>query len=152
MLSWSKVFLSLFLCLLVSGCPHWNPGGDTYYGNHSHQGSDHHSANVIHFDFDKSEIKDEYKDIVLGAAAYLQDNPGANLLIVGHTDERGTEDYNMALGERRAYSVKKLIVSCAPELESRIKIDSEGKSNPVVHGHDEESWAQNRRAVFSYHN
>jgi len=101
---------------------------------------------VVYFDFDKDEIKPEFQQIMACHAKYLQDRPMAQIRLEGNTDERGTREYNLALGDRRANSAKNFLVN-AGVAASRISVISYGKERPVATGSDEEAWAQNRRAV-----
>jgi peptidoglycan-associated lipoprotein len=101
----------------------------------------------IHFDFDKSFIRDDAKPILSAVASYLKKNPGAKMLIEGHCDERGTSEYNMALGDRRATAAMKYLVALGIE-KNRLSTVSYGKERPLDPGHNEEAWAKNRRDVF----
>lgn len=101
----------------------------------------------VHFDFDKSNIREDAKPILQEVAAYLKKNRDAKILIEGHCDERGTSEYNMALGDRRAHSVKKYLTALGVE-PGRLSTISYGKERPLDPGHDEGAWAKNRRAVF----
>lgn len=101
----------------------------------------------IHFDFDKSFIRPDAKPILEQIAAWMKMNPGAKLLIEGHCDERGTAEYNMALGERRAESARSYLVSLGVSRD-RLSTVSFGKEKPLDPGHNEEAWAKNRRAHF----
>ncbi len=101
----------------------------------------------IHFDFDKSFIRNDAKPILARVAEYLKSNPNDKLLVEGHCDERGTAEYNMALGQRRADSAKSDLVNLGIA-ESRISTISYGKEKPIDPGHNEDAWAKNRRAVF----
>ena len=101
----------------------------------------------IHFDFDKSFIRDDAKPTLGKVAAYLKKNPDAKLQIEGHCDERGTSEYNMALGQRRADSAKKYLVNLGVA-GSRLSTISYGEERPADPGHNEGAWAKNRRAVF----
>ena len=101
----------------------------------------------IHFDFDKYDIRPEDAEILKGNAAVLQKNPTVKIQIEGHCDERGTSEYNLALGERRANSAKKYLVSLGIA-ESRVSTISYGKEKPLDPGHNEEAWAKNRRDHF----
>jgi len=101
----------------------------------------------IHFDFDKSAIRPDDKPILQGGAAYLKKNKGAAMLIEGHCDERGTSEYNMALGDRRANSAKKYLVGLGIDAK-RLSTISYGKERPFDPGHNEDAWAKNRRVVF----
>ena len=101
----------------------------------------------IHFDYDDSSLKSTAKDILNANADVLLDNPWVDVVIEGHCDERGTVEYNLALGERRALAAKRYLVSYGVD-ESRISVISYGKERPLDRGHDEEAWARNRRAHF----
>jgi len=101
----------------------------------------------IHFDYDDDSIRDDAKEILNANAQVLMDNPWVNILIEGHCDERGTVEYNLALGERRALNAKKYLVSYGID-PSRISIISYGKERPLDPRHNEEAWAKNRRAHF----
>lgn len=100
----------------------------------------------VHFDFNKDSLTNEAKAILDATAKWLDENQDKKLLIEGHTDERGTKEYNIGLGQRRANSVKKYLESKGIE-ESRIRIISYGKEKPEFAGSNEEAWAKNRRAV-----
>jgi peptidoglycan-associated lipoprotein len=99
----------------------------------------------IHFDFDKYDIRSEDAEILKDNAALLAKYPRVKIQIEGHCDERGTIEYNLALGERRANSAKQYLVSLGIS-GSRISIISYGKERPIDPGHNEEAWAKNRRA------
>jgi len=101
----------------------------------------------IYFDFDKSNIKPEFQSVLEGIAGWLNERPDKQLLIEGHCDERGTNEYNLALGERRALSVRRYLVGLgiAPD---RLHTISYGEERPAAPGHDESAWSQNRRAEF----
>ncbi|MDH3238308.1 MAG: peptidoglycan-associated lipoprotein Pal [Deltaproteobacteria bacterium] len=101
----------------------------------------------IHFDFDQSFIRGDAKPILGNVAAYMKKNPGANLQIEGHCDERGTSEYNIALGQRRADSTRKYLSNLGID-GKRISTISYGEEKPADPGHNEAAWAKNRRAVF----
>ena len=106
-------------------------------------------ANVgdrIFFDFDKSEIRPDVIDTLAKQAAWLKAFPSVTLVLEGHCDERGTREYNLALGERRANSMKEFLISLGIS-PNRLETISYGKERPAVLGSNEEAWAQNRRAV-----
>jgi peptidoglycan-associated lipoprotein len=107
------------------------------------------STRIIYFDFDSNVVKDEYRAMLQAHAKYMTENRAASLRIEGHTDERGSREYNIALGNRRAESVKKILVVLGVQ-EGRIEIISFGEEKPVEGGHDEASWAKNRRAELKY--
>lgn len=102
---------------------------------------------MIHFDFDRSFIRDDARPVLEANAAWLSRFPTIKILIEGHCDERGTEEYNLALGERRAKSTQDYLLSLgvAPE---RIRIISYGKSQPLDPRSNETAWQLNRRAQF----
>lgn len=104
---------------------------------------------LIYFLYDESVISPKYQDILSAHADYLRSDSTLSVLIEGHTDERGTPEYNIALGERRAKSVAKYIQSLGV-LPSQISIVSYGEEKPAYFDHDEESMAKNRRAILVY--
>ena len=99
----------------------------------------------IFFDYDKFSIKDEYKTILSRNAEVLLGDQDAKLLIEGHCDERGTNEYNLALGEKRAKAVIDFYVTYGVDA-SRLSMISYGEEKPFAMGNNEESWAKNRRA------
>ena len=99
----------------------------------------------IHFDFDKYDIRRGDEEILKENAVFLKKNPKMNIQIEGHCDERGTVEYNLALGERRANNTKKYLVLLGISSD-RISAISYGKERPLDKGHSEEAWAKNRRA------
>ncbi|MDH5377845.1 MAG: peptidoglycan-associated lipoprotein Pal [Gammaproteobacteria bacterium] len=107
------------------------------------------NQNIIYFDYDSANIRDEYKTILQGHADFLLANPKAAVVIEGHADERGTREYNLALGENRAFKVKQFL-SLKGVQTSQIRTVSFGEEKPEVEAHDEASWSKNRRAVFVY--
>ena len=101
----------------------------------------------IYFAFDKSTIESEAREILKRLASLLDSNKNYSLVIEGHCDERGTVEYNLALGQRRADAAMKYQVDLGLDKES-IKTITYGKERPLDPGHDEEAWAKNRRAHF----
>jgi peptidoglycan-associated lipoprotein len=101
----------------------------------------------IHFDFDKFDIRPGDAEILKGNAALLMKHPTIKIQIEGHCDERGTSEYNLALGERRANSAKKYLISLGMPVD-RISTISYGKEKPLDPGHNEEAWSKNRRDHF----
>ena len=99
----------------------------------------------IHFDYDQYDIRRVDEEILRENAAWLKNNPKMKIQIEGHCDERGTSEYNLALGERRANSTKRYLVSLGIASD-RISTISFGKERPLDPGHNEEAWAKNRRA------
>ena len=99
------------------------------------------------FDYDRYEIRQDQRDTLTKDAAWLRENGTVKFTVEGHCDERGTSQYNMALGERRAEAVKDYLVQLGIA-SSRVQIISYGKERPFVTGHDEKARAQNRRGHF----
>lgn len=104
---------------------------------------------VVYFDFDKSEIKDDFRAVIQAHAEYLANNPNASVTLEGHADERGTREYNIALGERRANAVQRMLTLQGAAV-GQIRVVSYGEERPAALGHDEESWSLNRRVEFIY--
>ena len=101
----------------------------------------------VFFDFDKNALREDQKAALTEGVAWLKANPGVTIIIEGHCDERGTTEYNIGLGERRAMTVKEYLVSAGIAAE-RIAAISYGKERPFVLGHDESAWKWNRRGHF----
>jgi len=104
---------------------------------------------VIYFDFDSSEIKGDGTDIVGAHAKYLANNPTARVRLEGHTDDRGSREYNIGLGERRAQSVRRALL-LQGATEAQLSTVSYGAERPAVAGHDEAAWSKNRRVEIVY--
>jgi len=102
---------------------------------------------MIYFDYDKYFIRDDAKPVLESNSSWLKRWTSTKILIEGHCDERGTEEYNLALGEKRAKSTSDYLLSLGIPAE-RIRTLSYGKSQPLDMGHDEAAWAKNRRAQF----
>ena len=100
----------------------------------------------IFFDFDKYDLDAQAQETLKKQAAWLKQYPSVSVTVEGHCDERGTREYNLALGERRANSVKDYL-SALGIARTRVNTISYGKERPVALGHNEEAWAQNRRGV-----
>ncbi len=107
------------------------------------------SKRTILFDYDSFVVKDEYRPLIEAHAKYLQANRSARLTLQGNTDERGSREYNIALGQKRADAVKNLMLLLGAT-EGQIETVSFGKEKPKVDGHDESAWAQNRRVEIIY--
>ena len=101
----------------------------------------------IHFDFDSAVLGYQAQERLKQKAAWLRDNMDANVVIEGHCDERGTNAYNLALGERRAESARSFLMNLGISA-SRLTTISYGEEKPLDMGHNEEAWAKNRRAAF----
>lgn len=102
----------------------------------------------VYYEFDKYDVKPEYRALVESHVRWLRANPQARLTIEGNTDEWGSREYNVALGQRRAESVTKMMVLMGVKRE-QIEAVSFGKEKPRAAGHDEASWAENRRSDFA---
>jgi peptidoglycan-associated lipoprotein len=106
---------------------------------------------TIYFDFDSSDIKSEYNDLITAHARYLAANSSKRVRIEGNTDERGSREYNIGLGERRAQAVRRALMLQGVN-ESQLTTVSYGEERPAVTGHSEEAWSRNRRANIVYLN
>ena len=107
------------------------------------------SKRSIFYDFDKFDVRGEYRGLVEAHAKYLRENPGARMLIQGNADERGSREYNVGLGQRRSDGVKKMM-SLLGVRDSQIESVSLGEEKPMADGHNEEAWAKNRRSDILY--
>nr|NMN92190.1 peptidoglycan-associated lipoprotein [Brenneria salicis ATCC 15712 = DSM 30166]RBP67526.1 peptidoglycan-associated lipoprotein [Brenneria salicis ATCC 15712 = DSM 30166] len=105
--------------------------------------------NIVYFDMDKYDIRSDFAQMLDAHAAFLRSNPSYKVTIEGHADERGTPEYNIALGERRANAVQMYLQGKGVSSD-QISIVSYGKEKPAVLGHDEAAYAKNRRAVLVY--
>jgi peptidoglycan-associated lipoprotein len=101
----------------------------------------------IYFEFDSAALSPVAQSTLANKADYLRDNPGTQVIIEGHCDERGTPEYNLALGDRRAESAKNFLVNLGIDA-ARFTTVSYGEESPVDTGHNEDAWAKNRRAKF----
>jgi peptidoglycan-associated lipoprotein len=107
------------------------------------------SKRSVFFDFDSFVVKDEFRPLVEAHARYLQQNRAARMTVQGNTDERGSREYNIALGQRRADAVKRMMTLSGAQ-DAQIETVSFGKEKPRNPGHDEAAWAQNRRGDIAY--
>ena len=103
----------------------------------------------IYYDLDQFDIKDEYRGVVEAHAKYLRENSAARMLVQGNTDERGSREYNVGLGQRRADGVKKMLVLLGAR-DNQIEAVSLGEEKPQSEGHDESAWSKNRRSDMLY--
>lgn len=102
---------------------------------------------TIHFDFDRAEIRGDQRATLQANADWLREHPDVRILIEGHCDERGTRDYNQALGDRRAQAASAYLTSLGISAQ-RIETISYGEENPIATGEGEQFWSQNRRSEF----
>lgn len=107
------------------------------------------STRIIYFEYDSSDVQPEYRSVVEAHAAYLANHPNQTVTLEGHADERGSREYNLALGERRAESIKQQMTLLGASA-SQIRTVSYGEERPAVDGHDEYAWSQNRRVEILY--
>lgn len=107
------------------------------------------AVRIIYFEYDSSDIKSEDRATVEAHAAYLVEKPNTNMTLEGHADERGSREYNLALGERRAQTVKRqmTLLGASP---NQIRTVSYGEERPAIDDHDDYSWSQNRRVEIIY--
>jgi len=105
------------------------------------------NVKTVYFDFDKSEIRSDARDALRNNAGVIGKGDGRSFTVEGHCDERGSTEYNLALGERRANAVKRYLVDLGVP-SSRLRTVSFGEDRPAVQGHDESAWRYNRRADF----
>ena len=103
----------------------------------------------VYYEFDGYDVKPEYRPLVEAHAAYLKQNPSARITIEGNCDERGSRENNVALGQRRAESVMKMMTLLGARA-GQIESVSFGKEKPRVEGHDEKAWSENRRSDLAY--
>jgi peptidoglycan-associated lipoprotein len=103
----------------------------------------------VYFDYDSNSVKDEFRRPIQAHASYMGDKRASKVRIEGNCDERGSREYNLALGQRRAESVKKMMTVLGVG-DARIETVSYGEEKPAALGHDESSWAKNRRADIRY--
>ena len=107
------------------------------------------SIRTIYFDYDSSDIQPQFREVVAAHSAYLAARPDLTVVLEGHADERGSREYNLALGERRAQTVKRQMALLGLS-DAQIRTSSYGEERPVAAGHDESAWGQNRRVEILY--
>jgi peptidoglycan-associated lipoprotein len=107
------------------------------------------SKRSVYYDYDNYDVKPEFRELVEAHARYLRDNPGARVTLEGNCDERGSREYNVALGQKRSEGVKKMMTLLGAR-EQQIEAVSFGEEKPKSNGHDESAWSQNRRSDIVY--
>jgi peptidoglycan-associated lipoprotein len=107
------------------------------------------SKRQIYFDYDKYDVKDEYRGLIEAHAKYLRENPNAKMLIQGNADERGSREYNVALGQKRSDNVRKMLVLLGAR-DAQLESVSLGEEKPACAEHSEECWSKNRRGDLLY--
>lgn len=152
-------FLFVLAAVSLSGCRSLgkNPAGvygaggslDSIPLSDRFQGGTEHSDMFppVYFAYDSSQVVDSERPKIETVSHYLKQNGSVAVIIEGHCDERGSREYNLALGERRALAVRAYLASLGIGTD-RIQTKSYGEENPAAPGHDEESWARNRRGEF----
>ncbi|KLT22595.1 peptidoglycan-associated lipoprotein,putative [Wolbachia endosymbiont of Armadillidium vulgare str. wVulC] len=153
---WSRVVIMCCFCLLLTGVSSC-PKKEVSVANKMNAVIKQIGDKRVFFGYDESSITEMSADALLDAMEVLQDNPDAKVTLTGHTDNRGSHEYNLALGARRADAAKKFMVSCASYLENRIKTASKAETEPLVDVKDdsknskyEKDHAKNRRVEFSF--
>lgn len=124
-------------------------GSGTWRGKSIDDPSSPLSTRVIYFDYDSDRVRDEYRPTLEAHAAYLGENRGARVRLEGHTDERGSREYNLGLGERRGQAVQR-VMSILGTGAGQTKVVSFGEERPAGEGHDESAWALDRRVEIVY--
>lgn len=159
----SAIFLALILGAGLNGCAKKTNSSNTdmaqagvgdsvrFYGTNMSPEDERQwlSKNIYYFDYDSYDISEQDMVSLASHAKRLAGNANARIRLEGHTDERGSREYNIALGERRAKAVANLLMlkGVSP---NQISVVSYGKEKPANFGHDESSWSQNRRGVIMY--
>ena len=133
--------------VIGNGTPSQIAENQPYNPDNFTQDRDTLAADTIHFAFDSAVVRDSEKANIQAVASALQANPSLQVLIEGNCDERGTEEYNRSLGERRALAAREALVAAGIDA-AKIHTISYGKDKPVDPGHDEEAWSKNRRDDF----
>ncbi|MBM3838550.1 MAG: OmpA family protein [Verrucomicrobia bacterium] len=129
-----------------------DPTGSTPFGSRIDKGDfwgdkETYKESTVYFAFDSAQVRPEDKSKIDAVAQHLKANPTFKVEVEGHCDERGTEGYNLSLGERRALSVREYLISVGVGGD-RVGTITYGESQPAVQGHDETAWAKNRRGEF----
>lgn len=132
----------------ASGTSAAGVGGD-WRGNPLDNPNSPLSVRTIFFDYDESQIRPDHRDVVIAHGQYLATNPNVTITVEGHADERGSREYNIALGERRANAVRSLLMAQGAA-DGQIHTVSYGEERPLSVGADESAWSQNRRAELVY--
>jgi len=109
------------------------------------------STRIVYFEYDSSEITGPDRPVIEAHGRYLADNPSAAITLEGHADERGSREYNIALGERRANAVRQLMTLLGAS-GAQMRVVSYGEERPALDGHDESAWSRNRRVEIIYRN
>ena len=130
-----------------NGNPIYGPPGSVLPGREGMMEIAAGQFEAVYFDYDSPQLNPGEQGKVQAAVAYLQQNPTQGVIVEGHCDERGSNEYNLALGERRALAVRAAMIAAGID-GARVQTRSYGEERPVAFGHDEASWQLNRRAEF----
>ncbi|MBB1091996.1 peptidoglycan-associated lipoprotein Pal [Rhodopseudomonas palustris] len=144
----------------LSGSNQYDAGGDGSYGGGGGNGGSQDFAElnnpssavyqkIVYFDYDASTIEPQYADLLRAHIGFLRQKPGARVMLQGHTDERGTRSYNLALGDRRTDAVRGFLLAEGVPA-GQITTLSYGEERPADAGHDERAWSLNRRVELVY--
>lgn len=153
------VLLLLFLAVSIAACTGMKKKGEESEGQmegttseaamSADESEEMLSKRVIYFEFDSSVVQQEYQDVLAAHAEYIAGHPDISVVLEGHADERGTREYNIALGERRAKAVQQLL-TLQGVAQKQLQVISFGEERPVALGHDESAWSLNRRVELLY--
>jgi peptidoglycan-associated lipoprotein len=124
-------------------------GEDAYQGNELNDPDSPLSNRVVYFEYDSASVRSEDIPTLEAHAAYLAENPNITVRVEGHTDDRGSREYNLALGERRALSIRQLLMLQGASIE-QFQVSSYGEERPAMEGMDESAWSLNRRVEIIY--
>ncbi|WP_297808999.1 peptidoglycan-associated lipoprotein Pal [uncultured Methylophaga sp.] len=124
-------------------------GEDQYAGNELNDPDSPLSNRTVYFEYDSDVVRNEDQQTLQAHAAYLAENPNLTVRLEGHTDERGSREYNLALGERRALSVRRILMLQGASID-QFQVTSFGEERPAEEGGDEYAWSQNRRVELVY--
>jgi peptidoglycan-associated lipoprotein len=125
------------------------PGADAFKGDPLDNPASPLAVRTIYFEYDSSEIRSDDQESILAHGRYLAEHPNTSVSLDGHTDERGSREYNIGLGERRAQSVRRMLLFQGAA-DRQVEVISYGEEKPVADGHDESSYSQNRRVEIVY--
>lgn len=124
-------------------------GEDQYAGDELNDPDSPLSNRVVYFDYDSDVVRSQDQEVLQAHGAYLAENPNLTVRLEGHTDERGSREYNLALGERRALSVRRILMLQGAGID-QFQVTSFGEERPAEEGGDEYAWSQNRRVEIIY--
>lgn len=124
-------------------------GEDQYSGDELNDPASPLSNRTVYFDYDSSSVRTEDMPVLEAHGAYLAKNPNLTVRLEGNTDDRGSREYNLALGERRALSIRQILMLQGASM-NQFEVTSYGEERPAVDGSDEAAWAQNRRVEIIY--